>query len=100
MTPQTNIFSSSDEAVIPSLPSYTDDFKQFQELMKQIADSLQTLSEEMQASKLGHPPQTPSGHVALPVNEALLNPAKTSWNLTDAPSDIQVDKKYYVPAKN
>ncbi|KAH1171087.1 hypothetical protein KIL84_006705, partial [Mauremys mutica] len=47
VTPKTNISSSSpDKAVMSPPPSYADDFKQFQDLMKWIADLLQIPLEE------------------------------------------------------
>lgn len=48
VTPQTNISLPPDEAVLPPPPFYADDFKQFQELKKWIADSLQNPLEEVQ----------------------------------------------------
>lgn len=41
-------------------------------------------------------------HVALPVNEALLDPAKIIWHTPDSilPTGKRMEKKYYVPAKD
>lgn len=40
--------SSPDEAFIPALPSLPDDYKQFQELLRRVADTLQISLEEIQ----------------------------------------------------
>lgn len=77
ITPLTNIsLSSLDEAVMPPLPSLADDFWQFQDLMKWIADNLQVSLEGVQNSHhkfLDILHTSASAWVALPINEALLS---------------------------
>lgn len=85
MTPQTNIsLSSPDEAVMSPPPSYDDDFKQFQDLMKWIADLLHIPLEEVQESQhklLDILHMTSSSQVALLVNYSLLYPDKKTGQI-------------------
>lgn len=82
----TNISSSSlDEAFMPPLSSLADDFRQFQDLMKQVADSLYTLLKEVQDSHhslLDILHTSSSTHVVLPINESFLEPVKSMWHIS------------------
>lgn len=84
---------------MPPPPSLADDFKQFQDLIKRIADSLQIPLEEIKEHHcklldILHSPL--SAHMALPVNEALLDHVKIVWYTpaTIPPIYKEVDKKY------
>ncbi|EMP40438.1 hypothetical protein UY3_02338 [Chelonia mydas] len=82
MTPLTPISSSSsDQAVMSPPPSMVDDLRQFQE-MKWIADMLQILIEKVQESHhnlLDILHTSTSMKIAMLVNEALMEHAKTVW---------------------
>lgn len=76
--------SSPGEAVVLSPPPMADDFRQFLKLMKHITDMLQIPLEEVQDSlhKLLDILHTSAyAQVALPVNEALLEAARTIFRL-------------------
>lgn len=106
ITPTTNISSSSpNEVVMLSPPSLADYFKQFQDLIKERADSFQILLEEDRESqhKLLDILQTSSSVcIMLPVNEALLDQAKIMWYIlaTIWPTCKREGKKYYIPSEN
>lgn len=84
VTPDTPISSSPDETVMPPPPSMADDFRQFQDLIRRVADILQILLEEVKdpQNKLPDTLQlaTPS-RVNLPVNEAFLDLTKVVWQM-------------------
>ncbi|EMP38512.1 hypothetical protein UY3_04297 [Chelonia mydas] len=95
----------SNEVVMPPPPTVNDDFRLFQELMKQVADSLQIPLEEVGESQhtlLDILQWSPSSQVALPINKALLDPAKSIWQTpTMIPSIYKwADEKYYILAKD
>lgn len=88
-----------------SPPSLSDDEKQFQGLIKRIADSLQIPLEEVKESQrkllvILH--TSSSVRITLPINKALLDPAKIIWYppTTIPPICKRVDKKYYFPSKD
>lgn len=69
---------SSDEVVMPPSPSYADDFRAFQDLMKGLTESLHTALEEgLVVSAFSGDILHVSSQckVALPINEALFSPA-------------------------
>lgn len=89
---------------MPWPPTTGDNFKSFQDLFKRLVASLDISSAEL--------PQTqhkftdilqasPSAKIALPINSAIMDPAKTIWQTpaTIPPSCKSLDRKSYVPAK-
>lgn len=94
-----------DEAIMPPPPTLAGDFKQFQALFCRIVDSLQIPLQEVrqQQHKLLDILQVSTyAKITLPINEALLDPAKVIWQTPASitPTCKQVDKKYYVPTKD
>lgn len=81
ITPATNISSSSpDETVMPPPSTMADEVTQFQDLTKRIADSLQIPLEEVKESQhklLNNLHMSSSACIAVPIKEALVDPAKT-----------------------
>lgn len=67
---------------MPPLPSLADDFRHFQDLMKWVADVLQTPLYVVQDSYhklLDIFPISTSAWVTLPINEALLEQTESVW---------------------
>lgn len=88
--PSTHISSlSPDETIMPPSPTLGDDFKSFQELLKQVADSLDISLTELPETqhKLTDILQAfPAARVALPINAAIMDLAKIVWQMpTTAP---------------
>lgn len=84
---------SPDEAVMPPLPSVASDFRQFQDVVKRVADPLQISLDEVKGSTSQAPGHFAIGdnlQVALPINEVLLDSAKTMWQ---TPSTIPLTCK-------
>lgn len=89
---------------MPRLPASADDFKQFQELFKRVAQSQDIPLEEVKTNQhklvqILQPSST--SKISLPINEVILVPAKTIWH---TPASIKItckrgDRKYYVPSK-
>lgn len=81
--PPANLSSSSlDETVMLPTPTMGDDFKQFQELFKSVADSLDiSLVEvaECQHKLLDILHISTSSKIALLINDAIIELAKTIW---------------------
>lgn len=80
-------------------------FRQFQDLVRRIADSLQIPLEEVKEPNyqlLDILYTASSGHFALPVNDALLDSTKVIRDTltTILPTCKRGDKKYYVPSKD
>lgn len=80
VTPSAKSSSSPEKAMIPplSLPSYADDFRVFQDLMKWLAESLQIPLEKVQEpqhSQVDIWHISPQGKISLPINKALSSPA-------------------------
>lgn len=101
--PTNNSYSSLDEAIMPP-PTATDDFKQFQELFKQVAKCLEIPLEEVPQSQhklLNILQASSTSKIALPINDVLMEPAKNIWQTmtTIPPTRKRSDKKYYVPSK-
>ncbi|EMP33154.1 hypothetical protein UY3_09716 [Chelonia mydas] len=81
-----------------------DDFKQFQELFKRVAQSQDIPLEEVQTNQhklvqILQPSST--SKITLPINYAILEPTDRVWQ---TPASIlstckKADRKYYVPAK-
>lgn len=72
-----NSSSSPDKAIIPPPPPTADDFKQFQELFKRVANSLEiplqgVAESEHKLLKILHT----SSKIALPMDDAVMVPAK------------------------
>lgn len=88
---------------MPSPPTTADNFKQFQNFFKRVADSLEIPLEEVKESqhKLLDILQSSSAKIALPIKKALSGPVKTIWQtqVTISPMCKRADKKYYVPSK-
>lgn len=85
--------------------SMADDFRQFQDLIRRVADKLQIPMEEvkdLQHKLLDVLQSAIVSRLVLPVSEALLDPAKTVWQTlaTIPPMCKMVDKKYYAPFKD
>lgn len=82
-TPQTHITSSSPDGAFIPPSTHLNNFKQFQELMKKVAHTLQKDSirssarDQHQLPDILHTPS--SAWVALLINEAFLEPAKMIW---------------------
>lgn len=100
VTPQAP-FSSllPDKMLMPPLPSMADNFKLFQDLEQRVAEALQIPLQEMTESyhklvDILH--SSISSRVALPVNEALLNPTKVIWQTSASvpPTYKQADQKF------
>ncbi|EMP33351.1 hypothetical protein UY3_09510 [Chelonia mydas] len=106
VSPPANVLCSSlDETVMPPPPYLADDFKWFQDLVKRIADFLQIPPKkvkELHYKLLDILHTASSAHIALPVNQALLDPAKIVWHMpaTIPPACKRADKKYFVPENN
>ncbi|EMP38462.1 hypothetical protein UY3_04334 [Chelonia mydas] len=103
-SPARNSSSSRDEAIMPLLHTLADDFRQFQELFKQVAQSQDRLLEEVQMSqhklvKILQPSST--SKIAVPINDAILELAETVWQTLASvpPTCKRADRKYYVPTK-
>lgn len=67
---------------MPPPPSIANDFLQFQDLIKRVADSLQIPLEEVKESQhklLDILHSVTSARVALPINKALVEPENTIW---------------------
>lgn len=82
---------------MPPPPTLADNFKQFQDLIKRVVDSLPIPVEEVK--ELHHKVldilhTSSSAHFALPIHEALLDPAKVLWQTlaTIPPTYKRVDK--------
>lgn len=100
VTPPANISSSSlDEAVMPLHHQRQIILNFFQDFTKRVADALQTPLEEVKDQILY---TTSSSKIALPVNKALLDPAKLIWQTLAFISRTckRADKKYYMPSKD
>lgn len=105
VTPPTNLIRRGQGNTIMPSPPTANDFNQFQELFERIADSLQISLEEVTESqhKLLDILQTStSSKIALPINEALMDPVKAVQQTpaTIPPTCKRTDKKYYVPSKD
>lgn len=93
--------SLPDETVTLLPPLMADDFRQLQDLAKRVTDTIQIPLEEVKDShhKLLDILQsvTPT-QIVLPINEVLLDPAKTVWQTpaTVLPTCKLAYKKYYV----
>ncbi|KAH1178233.1 hypothetical protein KIL84_011935, partial [Mauremys mutica] len=90
-----------DKAVRPSQPFMLDDFRQFQELIQCIADTLQVPLEKVQESdhKLLHILHTPASmRIAIAFNETLMDPTKTVCQTPAIapPTCKRTDIKYYL----
>ncbi|KAG6933910.1 complement C3-like, partial [Chelydra serpentina] len=93
------------DTLMPPPPQNVDDFKQFQELFKRVALSQDIPLEKVQETQ--HrllkilQPSAPS-KIALPINEALLEPADTLWQTPASipPTCKKAECKYYVPARD
>ncbi|EMP42356.1 Neuroblastoma-amplified sequence [Chelonia mydas] len=103
--PPTHVSSlSPDGTIMSSPPTSGDDFKSFQELFKRVADSLnislaELLETQHKLTDILH--TSPTAKIALPINVAMMDPAKTIWQMstTAPPSCKRSEKKYYIPAK-
>ncbi|EMP36978.1 Integrin alpha-8 [Chelonia mydas] len=97
--------SAPDTALSPPPPQNVNDCKQFQEFFKRVALSQDIPLEEVQETQ--HKllrilqPSAPS-KIALPINEALLEPADTLWQTPASllPTCRKAERKYYAPAKD
>ncbi|EMP31602.1 hypothetical protein UY3_11313 [Chelonia mydas] len=96
--------SSPDEVVMPPLPTVADDSKQFQDLFKHMAQSQnipigEVAENQHQLLKILHPASMTK--IALPVNDALMEPAEIVWQTpaTISPTCKNADRKYYVSNK-
>ncbi|EMP33894.1 hypothetical protein UY3_08978 [Chelonia mydas] len=89
--------SLPDKAIMPSLPFLAD-------VVKRVTDTLQIQLEVVKDSHhclLGILHSSSSSKIILPINKAILDPGRTIWQIPAlvVPTCKQVDKKYYVPAK-
>lgn len=75
-TPQTSISSISDEVVMPPSPSLANNFSQFQDLIKRVADTLKIPLKEVQDSQ-----HNLFGYLA--VNTTLWDDVTHQWALLD-----------------
>lgn len=80
-----------------------DDFKQFQKLFKWVVAGLEVPLEEVSETqpKLLEILQTSfTSKLALPINDALMEPAKNMWKTlaTILPTGKRTDTKYYIPS--
>ncbi|EMP41280.1 Chromodomain-helicase-DNA-binding protein 9 [Chelonia mydas] len=80
------------------------DFSKFQDLFKRMASELRINPEEVpeqqhELTDILQPP--PSSRIALPINPALLEPAKAIWQTPAAslPTCKRADRKYFIPSK-
>lgn len=104
-TLQTTISSSSpDEALMPPPPSTADDFRQFQDLVKRVADSLQIPLEEVrepQRKLLDILHSVTPSRIALPITEALLELPRTIWQtLATVILTCKRSHEKYIPSKD
>lgn len=102
----TNIsFLPPDETVMPPLSSLGHAFRQFQDLLKWLNDTMQITLKEVPDSHHKHLDVLHtfiSAWVPLPISEALHEPVKTIWQTpaTLPPTCKQTDNKYYVQARD
>lgn len=73
-------------------------------MLRRVAEKLQFPLEEVQDSQhklLDILQRKESSQIALPVNEAILEPARTEWHIPVrcAPTPKRMEKRYFVPAK-
>ncbi|EMP36591.1 Tubulin polymerization-promoting protein [Chelonia mydas] len=83
-TPSSSLSPDEVGLGIPPLPSIADDVRRFQDLIRWVADTLQIPLEEVkdQQHRLLDIFQSPTpSRMALPINEALLHPAKSPWQM-------------------
>ncbi|XP_067416629.1 general transcription factor IIF subunit 1 isoform X2 [Emydura macquarii macquarii] len=102
-TPAANISSSlAGKAAVPPPPRSADDFQQLQPLFRRIAHTLQIPLEEESPCPLFGILQTSSTKIGLPINKALLDPAKVVWQTPASipPTCKRADKRYRIPSKD
>ncbi|XP_065432834.1 zinc finger protein Rlf isoform X8 [Chrysemys picta bellii] len=93
-----------EEALLPLPPTPSDDYAKFQDLFKRVASDLRinlevVTEQQHELTNILQPPS--SSRVALPINAALLEPAKSIWQTpaTSLPTCKQADRKYFISPK-
>ncbi|EMP29815.1 Golgi apparatus protein 1, partial [Chelonia mydas] len=94
--------STQDEAILPTPPTRSDDFLKFQDLFERVTNELRINLEEVSENQhemtdLLQP--TSISKIALPINSAIMDPAKTIWQTTSTLTCKRADRKYFIPSK-